>query len=311
MKVIIIGGTRFLGISIIRGLLRRGHEVKSVHRGKTRAEIDGIEEVLLDKDDRDALRRFLSSAKCDAVIDTILSADDLRFVIPILDGRISNYVHCGSTGVYAPMKYLPAREDDECNPPDELGGYGSKLEQDRVLLGAHEDTGFPATILRPSNIYGPGDIPLDIWGGRNAGFFRRLSRDEDITVPDDGKALIQPGYVEDLGDAFSLPLDNDGAVGQIFNISSERCVTLDTYLGLIMEVVGSSSSVNHMPMEDIIERYPEHFGSWPAGLKFVCEHMSIDISKAKKQLGYAPGVSLEVGMRLNLEWMRSEGMVSY
>jgi nucleoside-diphosphate-sugar epimerase len=66
-----------------------------------------------------------------------------------------------------------------------------------------------------------------------------------------------------------------------------------------------------MPMEDIIERYPEHFGSWPAGLKFVCEHMSIDISKAKKQLGYAPGVSLEVGMRLNLEWMRSEGMVSY
>jgi len=311
MKVIVIGGTRFLGISIIRGLLRRGYEVTSVHRGKTRAEIDGIEEVLLDKDDRNALGGLLSSARCDAVIDTIFSADDLRFVIPILDGRISNYIHCGSTGVYAPMKYLPAREDDECNPPEELGGYGSKLEQDEVLLGAYWESGFPSTILRPSNIYGPGDIPLDIWGGRSAGFFRRITRDEDITVPNDGKALIQPGYVEDLGDAFSLPLEHEGAVGQIFNISSDRCVTLDTYLEVMMDLVGSTSSVDHMPMEDLIEKYPQHFGSWPAGLKFVCEHMSIDISKARRQLGYAPRVSLEEGMRLNLDWMRSGGMVSY
>ena len=137
MKVVIIGGTRFLGRSIVRGLLNRGHEVLSVHRGRTEFSMEGMREVLLDKNDRKALKDFLLSTKYDAVMDTILSADDLRFLVPILDGRVRNYVHCGSTGVYAPMKFLPAREEDECNPPHELGGFESKLEQDQVLLEAH------------------------------------------------------------------------------------------------------------------------------------------------------------------------------
>ncbi|MBU7003968.1 MAG: NAD-dependent epimerase/dehydratase family protein [Theionarchaea archaeon] len=311
MRVVIIGGTRFLGISIARGLLRRGHEVVSLHRGNTKFEIEGMQEVLMDKNDRDSFGEFLSKVECDAVIDTILSDDDLRFVIPIIDGKIENYVHCGSTGVYAPMKYLPAREEDECDPLHELGGYESKLHQDQVLLNAYEESGFPATILRPSNIYGPGDIPLDIWGGRSVGFFRRLTRNENITVPNDGKALLQPGYVEDLGDAFSLPLEHGNAIGQVFNISSERCVPLNTYLEIMMNIVGSSSSVDYMPIDEMIKTYSQYLGSWPAGLKFVCEHMCIDISKAKNRLGYAPKVSLEEGLGRNLDWMRKEGMISY
>lgn len=311
MKVIVIGGTRFLGRAIVRGLLKRRHEVTAVHRGKTGFSEKGMKEVLLDKNNREAFGRFISKVDCDAVIDTILSADDLRFVIPLLMGRISNYVHCGSTGVYAPMRHLPAREDDPCDPPDELGGYGTKLEQDRVLMEAHSELGFPATILRPSNIYGPGDIPLDIWGGRSQGFFRRMARGDPITVPNDGRALIQPGYVEELGDAFSLPLSREEATGQIFNISSERSVTLNRYLAIMMDAVCSSSTVEHMPMEELISTYPQHFGSWPAGLKFVCEHMSVDITKAKGELGYRPRISLPEGLAANLEWMKGQGMVQF
>jgi nucleoside-diphosphate-sugar epimerase len=311
MKVVVIGGTRFLGRAIMKGLTKRHHDVTAVHRGKTGFSHKGMKEVLLDKGDREAFRKFLSSVKCDAVIDTILSADDLNFVIPLLKGRIRNYVHCGSTGVYAPIKYLPAREEDPCDPPDELGGYGSKLEQDRVLMKAYSESGFPATVLRPSNIYGPGDIPLDIWGGRSQGFFRRMAKGEPITLPNEGRALLQPGYVEELGDAFSLPLGHEEAIGEIYNISSERCVTLNQYLSIMMDVVGSSSAVDHMPMEELISTYPQHFGSWPAGLKFVCEHMCIDVGKAKRGLGYKPEISLPEGLRRNLEWMKKEGMVQY
>jgi nucleoside-diphosphate-sugar epimerase len=311
MKTVVIGGTRFLGRSIVRGLLKRGHEVTAVHRGQTAFNVEDMQEVFLDKTDREALAGFLRKADFDVVMDTILSADDLKFIIPLLDGKIKNYVHCGSTGVYAPMRILPAREDDPCDPPDELGGFGSKLEQDQVLLQAHRETDFPATILRPSNIYGPGDIPLDIWGGRNQGFFKRLCRGDPITVPNDGKALLQPGYVEELGDAFSLPLEHEEAIGQVYNISSQRCVTLNEYLSTMKDIVGSSSPVEHMPVEQLSATYPQYFGAWPAGLKFLCEHMSVDVHKAMDQLGFSPRIPLEEGLRRNLEWMREENMVSY
>jgi len=92
---------------------------------------------------------------------------------------------------------------------------------------------------------------------------------------------------------------------------SERCVPLNTYLEIMMNIVGSSSSVDYMPIDEIIKTYFQYLGSWPAGLKFVCEHMCIDISKAKNRLGFAPKVSLEEGLGRNLDWMRREGMISF
>lgn len=293
------------------GLLARGHEVTAVHRGKTPFEREGLREVYLDKNDREAFGRFLTEQRFDAVIDTIMSAQDLDFAVPLLAGRIASYVHCGSTGVYAPMKRLPAREEDRCDPPDELGGYGSKLEQDRVLLEAYRERDFPCTVLRPSNIYGPGDVPLDIWGGRDPDIIRAIGEGEEVIVPNDGKALIQPGYVRELGDAFSLPLENARSMGEIYNISSQRCVTLNTYLSIMMDIMGSSSEVRHMPMDELISGNRDYLGPDPRGLRFVCEHMSIDISKAKRELGFAPQISLEDGMRRNLEWMRDRGLLDY
>lgn len=311
MKVLVIGGTRFLGKSIVRGLIKRGHGVTVIHRGQTHFEAKGIKETLLDKNDRKEFREYLSGQRFDAVIDTILSAEDLRFIIPLLNEKIGHYVHCGSTGVYTPMRFIPAREGDPCDPPYELGGYGTKLEQDSVLMEAHRESGFPATVLRPTNIYGPGDIPLDIWGGRNPGFFRRLIRGDEIIVPNDGKSLLQPGYVEELGDAFSLPLDNESSTGEIYNISSERCVTLDGYLSIIMDILASSSEVTHMPIDDLIASYPEEFKSWPAGLRFICEHMCVDVRKAGDHLGFTPKISLKEGLSRNLQWMKEQGMIEY
>ncbi len=311
MKVAVIGGTRFLGRAIVDGLLARGHEVTAVHRGKTPFEREGLKEVHLDKNDRESFGRFLTEQRFDAVIDTIMSAEDLEFAIPLLEGRIAGYVHCGSTGVYAPMKRHPAREEDPCDPPNELGGYGTKLEQDRVLLDAYRERDFPCTILRPSNIYGPGDVPLDIWGGRDPGIIRAIGEGKEVIVPNDGRALIQPGYVRELGDAFSLPLENGRSIGEIYNISSQRCVTLNTYLSIMMDIMGSSSEVRHIPMKELISANRDYFGPDPRGLRFVCEHMSIDISKAERELGFDPQISLEDGMRRNLEWMSDRGLLDY
>jgi nucleoside-diphosphate-sugar epimerase len=310
MNVLVIGGTRFLGLAIVRSLVAYGHHVIVAHRGVTSAALpEGVHEYHVDVKDRNELAACLDCHPIEAVIDTILNEQDLQFLIPLLDGRIARYLHCGSTGVYAPMTRIPAHENDPCDPPPEMGGFGSKLRQDRVLLDACRERGFPATILRPTNIYGPGDIPLDIWGGRDPAFFRRLQRNDVVTLPNDGRVLIQPGYVEELGEAFVQALESPDTIGNIYNISSAQAVTLGEYLDIIKANIGSTSPVIHAPMEEILERYCPHGKVSEGGLRFACEHMCVSVEAARRDFGYMPLVSLEEGLTRNVEWMRLKGLM--
>ena len=310
MNVVVIGGTRFLGIAVVRALAARGHRVMVVHRGMTKADLpEGVAEHHADVRDTQGLVAYLRDMQPEAIIDTILQADTLRALVDGMHGGLKQFVHCGSTGVYTPMRRIPAQEDDRCDPPPELGGFEHKLEQDAVLLDAHRKHGFPATILRPTNIYGRGDIPLEIWGGRNPGFFRRLVRNEPVTLPNDGRALLQPGHVAELGEAFALALDAPGSIGQVCNISSARAVELNVYLQIIKDALGSTSPVDYAPMDRILaENLPSRKVN-DGGLRFVCEHMCVDVSKARRKLGFSPTITLEEGMRDNLAWMREEGII--
>jgi len=308
MNVLVIGGTRFLGLSIVRSLVAYGHHVVVAHRGLTAAKLpDDVHEYHVDVRDRKDLKECLEYHPFDAVIDTILNVTDLEFLVPLLRDRAKRFIHCGSTGVYTPMKGVPAYENDASAPPPEMGGFEQKLKQDLFLLNEYRQNGFPATILRPTNIYGPGDIPLDVWGGRAAGFFRRVARHEMITLPNDGRALLQPGYVAELGEAFVQALEAPEAVGQVYNISSAQAVTLRTYLAVIKEVLGSRSPVVFSPMEDILAESLPSGRVNESGLRFVCEHMCVDINKARRELGYMPLISLEEGMARNVRWMREQG----
>jgi nucleoside-diphosphate-sugar epimerase len=305
-----IGGTRFIGPYIARHLLTRGHEVIALNRGKSPGVLpDEVERVYCDKDDREKFKAHLTAREFDAVIDTCLDADDLRFALPLLEGRISHFIHTSSTGVYAPIRRLPAREDDEIEIVEGIT-FIHKLEQDKVLLEAHERSGFPATIIRPSNIYGPGDVPLDIWGARNPKFFQRLIDHRPIAIPNDGRALFQPGYAEELTETFALALEKPKSIGEIYNVSSPRAVTLNEYFRLVAEILGSKSGTYHIPVEKLIALYEEDGTINPVGARFVCEHMCIDISKARQELGYEPKTSLEQGMERNIQWMFDQGLIA-
>lgn len=309
MRVLIIGGTRFIGPYIARHLLAHGHEVIALNRGKSPGLLpDEVVRVYCDKNDREKFKADLTNLKFDAVIDTCLEADDLKFVVPLLEGHISHFIHTSSTGVYAPIRRLPAREEDKIEIVEGIT-FIHKWEQDKVLLEAHQRSGFPATIMRPSNIYGPGDVPLDIWGARNPKFFQRLIDHRPIAIPNDGRALFQPGYAEELTETFALALENQKSIGDIFNVSSPRALTLNEYVRLIAEILGSRSRTYYIPVEELIALYEEDGTINPVGARFVCEHMCIDISKARQELGYEPKISLEEGMERNIQWMFDQGLI--
>lgn len=303
MNVLIVGGTRFLGAAISRELAGAGHRVSVLHRGQTNYNVPPeVRHVLGDARDRARVEELLSGQRFDGVVDTILSAADLVWYLPLLEKYAGQLVHCGSTGVYAPLATVPAREADPTPCPPELGGFGEKLAQDQTLVAFHEKSGFKTCSLRVSNVFGAGDMPLDGWGSRNPKYFQRVADGKEIWVPDHGLSLLQPVHTEDLARGFRAALESDCSAGQIYNLSSERAVTLTRYAELTRELLGSSSPFRYVPVEQILATGKTD----EAGLRFALEHMCIDWSKAQRELGYTPRISARDGLRESLRWMCDE-----
>ena len=306
MKVLIIGGTRYLGAAIARELLAHSYDVTVLHRGRTPGDLpSNVKEILGDARDRPFVEAQLREGRYDAVVDTILQAADLEWQLPLLEKHAGQLVHCGSTGVYAPAERVPSRESDPTPCPPEMGGFGSKLAQDQAILDFHERAGFKACSLRISNVIGAGDVPLDIWGARNPAYFQRLADHKEIWIPLDGRTLLQPAHVKDLARGFRAALETEKAAGQIYNLSSDRAVTLTCYAQYAKELLGSESEFKCVSMEDILATRKANEG----GLRFVCEHMCIDSGKARRDLGYIPEFGVREALCDSLEWMIEKGLL--
>lgn len=310
MKTIIIGGTRFLGVYITDALLKRGCEVILINRGNKEfpARSAGkLTQVACDKADSEKLSGIISAEAPRAVIDTILDADDLRALVPKILGvkSIVSFIHCGSVGVYAPARRIPSLESDRLEYLPEIR-FNQKLEQDNVLMEMHRKHSFPSVILRITNVYGAGDVPLDIWGGRNPGYFARLANNEPVTVPENGMALLQPGYAGDLAEAFALAAEEGPFAGEIFNVGSHRAISLNDYAALHREIMKSKSEIVHEPREKILREYLPGKKVSERGLRFLCEHMCVDFSKIKKFCGYKPRKDMYAGFEENIEWLRKK-----
>lgn len=300
MKVLIIGGTRFLGAAIARELCARSHQVALLHRGKTRGDVpEQVEHLKADAHERAEVEPLFARG-FDAVIDTILTDEDLAWFLPLLQDCAGRFIHCGSTGVYTPMGTVPAREDDPTPCPDELGGFAQKLAQDTAIQTFHTVTGYNACSLRISNVFGPGDVPLDGWGARNPSWFQRVAYHEEIWVPNDGRALLQPVHVADLARGFGNALESDKVAGQIYNLSSDRAVTLNEYVATAKDVLKSESPVKHVPMKEILATGKAN----ESGLRFICEHMCIDSGKARRDFGYESHISFHQGLKESIDWTR-------
>ena len=305
MKLLVIGGTRFIGPHVIRKLREAGHQVLALNRGKSPTPLPrDVPRLTCDKNDRDRFRAALLDAAPDAVIDTCLGAEDLEVACAALSGRIRQFIHTGSTGVYTPPRRIPAREEDPIRIVPGITFEG-KWAQDQVLLRWRDERGFPATIIRPTNVFGPGAVPLDLWGWRTPAFFQRVADGRPVTLPNDGRALVQPVDVEDLASAYVLALAAKQSIGQVYNVSRWRALTHTEYLGVIMDLLRSASPVEYLPMEELVRLHPDAVNA--SALRFHCEHMSADISKAHRDLGYDPRGPVEEGMRRSLRWMVVNG----
>lgn len=282
MRILIMGGTRFIGVYLTKILVEQGHEVVLFNRGKKPAPIEGIQQIHGDRTDASQIKEKLSSENFDAIFDNNgRELSDTQPLAEIFKGRVKHFVYMSSAGVYLKTDQLPHIEGDAIDPKSRHKG---KHETEAYLI----EQGLPFTSIRPTYIYGPQNYnDVEAW------FFDRIVRDRPIPVPGNGLHITQLGHCKDLANAMAAVLGNEKAIGQIYNVSGERFVTFDGLARACAEAAGKS------PDELQIVHYdPKKFDFGKRkGFPLRVQHFFASVNKAMTELNWKPEYDLVSGLK--------------
>lgn len=308
-KVLVFGASGEIGGRIAKGCVEAGHKVYGVTRGQnSRAtiDLDGVEMIHGDKNDENFVRDLGADLDYDAVIDSVPSIHSVNLYHQHMK-KAENVLFCSSTGTFVPLQYFPADENHPWREKTPVNFF-NQSERDAHALDLYKTDGFPATVLRPTNIIGSDRIPLELWGGRDIEFFKKLKANEPVMIPPCENVLLQSGSNTDLADAFVLALNEPEAIrGELYIISCKKAITLGQYLRRAMEYLGSKSEIQVVSCEELMKAQPEIGWTW--GLEFLMEHMCFDIGKAERTFGYNPVKSAEDGLIDGLRWCEEVGIL--
>ncbi|MBU0715055.1 MAG: NAD-dependent epimerase/dehydratase family protein [Verrucomicrobia bacterium] len=301
MRILILGGTGWVGHHVAIHFHRADYQVTVASRGKKQEFISELPRDIallsLDKTRESEMAAVFKTAY-DIVVDTVPTEATIDLIVKYAP-RLKQYIHCSSTGGYAPLPFIPG---DETMPYS--GSFGAGWKQkcvvDTKVMQLFQEQGFPATVIRPCYISGPGMLPLDNQGGRRNDFIKDIVNNITLDLPDDGLALLQPIHVADLGWSFLLAAETSRSIGQIYNICLKKAVTLTRYLEITAAAFGRKAAINYLPLEAMLKKYQGKIDE--TGLRFMAAHMCFDIGKARTQLGFQPRHTTEATIEETARW---------
>jgi nucleoside-diphosphate-sugar epimerase len=253
MKVLVMGGTNFNGLALVHELVRRGHDVTVLNRGRSEADLPGsVQRLVGDRSEPDTIRAALAGTEWDCVHDvTAYHPEDVELMIELLRDRVGHYVFASSTVTYATTGVLPITEshpDDRGPAQNEYGLH--KLLCEDLLWAAHESFGFPATSVPFSMVFGPHNmIPA-----REQRMFARLRAGRPVFVPGDGSTLLQVGHVDDQARALEQLMGRDVTFGRRYNLTGREYVSRRHYVDTIAEIVGATEVDLRLIPGDVMDR---------------------------------------------------------
>lgn len=302
MRIVIIGATGHIGTWLAPRLSNSGHEVIGVSRG-TREPYhrfpgwENVRRVEVDRDARQLDGSFgdaIALLAPDVVVDLIcFEVASARQLVDALRGRVRHFIHCGTLWVHG---VPPSRPYDETVERAPVGDYGiRKAEIERFLLDESR-RGFPATILHPGHITGPGWAPINPAGNLDASIFDRLARGLPIALPDDGSATLQHVHADDVAQAFDLAIARpDESIGEAFHVAAREPVTMKAYAEQAASWFGREAVVGFLPWDEwksgVSERDAEI--TWDHIIHSPCA----SVEKAERVLGFNPGFTAVAAAR--------------
>jgi dTDP-L-rhamnose 4-epimerase len=213
-----------------------------------------------------------------------------RFVYPGLrdesDLRAGRFEPLGADG-----KELSPAPTSEDKPLEPTSIYAiTKRDHEEMFLAVGAAYGIPTVALRYFNIYGPRQALSNPYTGVMAIFSSRIMNGNPPLIFEDGLQTRDFVHVSDIVQANLLALEKDEAVGRVYNVGTGRPTSVLRVAEALAEQLDFGEP-------------PEVTGRFRAG---DIRHCVADVSRARRELGYEPRMSLEEGMRDLLAWLRTQ-----
>ncbi len=186
----------------------------------------------------------------------------------------------------------------------------SKIAGEAVVLAAHAAGRIDVTVVRPGDVYGPGSRPWVLTP-------LEVIRKRQAILPDGGRGIFTPVYIDDLVDGVVLASCRDAGRGQVFTITDGYGVTNREYFGRLAAMVGGRvHTVPRRPgialavavgaLERSLGR-PSELSAATAGM--MLRRGTYSIAKAGRMLGYQPLIDLDTGMARTRQWLAAQGII--
>jgi UDP-glucose 4-epimerase len=311
-KVMITGGAGFIGSELARQAIAHGHRVEVVDNllNGRKENLAGLPPDLCRltvADVRDAARMKEVMEGCDVVyhlaclcvrnsIHDPLENHDvnatgaIRVLQAAREVGVEAFVFTSSAEVYGSACRGPVREENELAPTNVYGG--AKMAAEGYARAYNVCYGVPTIILRLFNTFGPRCHHEGDCGEVIPKFLLRAMAGKPLVVFGDGHQTRDFNYVEDTARAILTAGLCKDAIGQVMNVGSGRETSVNEIARAVIEVVGNSSI-------EVVHDAPR-----PADIARMCA----DGSRARAILGYAPEVSLKVGLTRLMEWYEENGI---
>lgn len=315
-RVLVTGGAGTIGAAVVRRLLRDPlYEVRvSDQREAPQWMREGCEVHTGDLRDLDQARA--ATQGCTHVIHlaaivggianfhklphTLTEVNNALYngvVRAALEHDVERFVYVSSSMVFERATEYPTTEEHIWTCPVPRSAYGfSKLTGEVYVRAAHDEHGFPYTICRPFNAYGPGEMPEDEPGIAHMVpdvIKKCLTLPEGAPLPifGDGTQTRTLTHIDDIADGIVTAMTSPAGLHEDFNVSASREMTVAEIARVIWEQCGldpEAFALEHLPTfeVDVVRRWP-------------------DVSKAKRLLDWEAQIDVEDGIGRTVDWLRT------
>ena len=319
MKALVTGATGFTGKALTIRLNELGYEVRILVRNTQKVNFennDDYEIIEGNLTDKNAIEKsvegvdvifnvaavFREGGITDQVYHDIHVTSTLDLLKSAQKNNVKRFVHCSTGGVHGHIENPPADENYRYSPGDIY--QVTKLEGEQKAFEFYKETGLPLSVIRPTPIYGPGDMRL-------LKLFKMAKQPITILLGN-GKMFYHLVYIDDLVQGFILASQKEEAVGEAFLIGGPDTPNLNGLIDTIAEKIDSSKRKIHLPALPVqiagtlCEKICIPLGIDPPlyrrRVDFFTKSRSFNINKAKKLLNYEPKFSSKEGISKTADW---------
>jgi 2'-hydroxyisoflavone reductase len=261
MRVLVIGGTLFIGKLLVKRLIAADHEVTILHRKAEHPFGRRVRNAVADRNDAESIRSALVGLRFDAIYDIAYDWErgttgaQVEATAKSIPGDLTRYIFISSVAAYGDG--LNHSEDDPLASDIHPEAYvRNKAGSERALFRMYHESRFPVVTIRPPYVYGP-ENPFY----REAFFWDRLKLDRPIIIPGDGNRLMQFVYVNDLVEACFNALEKHTAPGRAFNVADEKPLTQVEAVTEFARAIGKEPEIVRVPREIIARNGGKAAGS--------------------------------------------------